>query len=560
MSFLLQGNGDKILQGNGDAILLNEAATSAGAIVTPLTVVEGYGYNTQRVSQVVAEVLETGTAEARVSQIVAEVLEGGSAAIRVSQIVVEVLTVSTVNAFTVDGVSRDILQHWSISEQLNERGTMRFGIKSMDASYRPGLREEVVFNWISILFFAGHIHHTEETALGNLGYGVVPIQTLCGATDYNALPDRRQVGLTLPAGTLKSMLELLDDYLTIYGVTLDPAQVNGPTIADDLVFTTGTLTAIFDKLSVITGYGWNISYDKVLSMFAPGTEAAPFDIVDNDSRVIGDVRVSPTTVEYGNYIIVKYTVPAETAFVYFFINNMPTDGTWFKVAGQTFTFKTVPVDPNDVQIEGTIAAQRGTVAAAIDPLDEVTGFDQGTRVDVYAAAPGLAGNNIQVESNDGNGGADFLWGVDGVPVASHLYYGTDAALTGSVTAEDVPAQEGGANLYEKTYEEPTAESEETAQALADGYLVQSLVQPREIRYRTRLHGIHPGQQQSIQVTGRNIGAGSPPGSACLITQVQISPEGSALYNYDITAVEGLIIVPSHQDGWRDMAGRAVSGN
>lgn len=456
--------------------------------------------------------------------------------------------------FIIDGSQRDILQHWSISEQLNERGTMRFGVKSMDASYRPSLREVVDFTWIGIHFFAGHIHHTDEGALARLPYGIVPIETQCGATDFSALPERRKIAITLPAGTLESMLDLLVPYLAVYGVTLDPAQVTGPTIAEDLVFTLGPLTAIFEKLSVITGYAWNISYDKVLSMFAPVAVDAPFNIEDSAAgraRVVGDVRVSPTTVNYGNHITVKFTVPAEQAFVYFLMDNLPSDGTTFKAAGQEFVFKNTPTDPNHVQIEATIVDTLDNVVAVIDPLEEVTAFNQTTRVDVYAAEAGASGNSIQVESNDGNGGADFRWGVEGGGVASHLYHGTDAALTGTVIAQNIPAQDGGANLHELVFEEPTAESEETAQALADGYLIRSLVQPREIRYRTRLHGLHPGMKQHIEVPGRNVDAD------CLITTVDISPEGSALYNYDVTAIEGLIITETIAGKWRRMTGRAA---
>lgn len=448
--------------------------------------------------------------------------------------------------FTIDGIARDILQNWSISEQLNERGTMRFGVKSMDATYRPGLREEVDFTWGGRHYFAGHIHHTDEGGLG--GYGVVPIVTDCGATDYNALPDRRKRALTLAAGTLKSMLQDVKELLEVYGVTLDPAQVDGPTIADDLVFTLGPLTQVLDKLSLVTGYAWNISYDKVLSMFAPGTENAPFDIEDGDSRVIGDVRVAPTSVDYGNHITVKYTEPAVAAYVYYVIEGLPSEDEWLKLAGQTYTFKAAPSGPNEIQIEATIADQRDAIITAIDPLDEIIATVQAAdALRVTAAEVGASGNSINVETN----AAAAHWGVEGVPIASHLYNGADAALTGTVIAQDIPAQDGGANLFELVFEEPTAESEATAQALADGWLVRSLVQPREIRYRTRLHGLHPGMKQHIEVPGRNVDAD------CLITAVDISPEGSALFNYDVTAVEGLVITTSHQEKWRQMGGVAA---
>lgn len=448
------------------------------------------------------------------------------------------------DGFKIDGSSRDILQHWTINTHLNERSTMNFGVKSMDGSYRPGLREEIDFRKFSIHFFAGHIHHTDEAGLG--GYGVVPIVTQCGATDFKALADRRKVTpQTIPAGTLKSQILELAEPLEVYGVTVHDDQVDGPSMPD-LALTGGSIFEAFQKLSVQSGYAFDIDYDKRLRMFAPGIEDAPFNIEDGDSRVKGDVRVSPTTVDYGNHITVRFTVPAEKAFVYFIIDNNPSDDTTFKVAGKDFVFKLSPTDPNHVQIGATINDTYNNFVGAVDPLDEVTAFNQTTRVDVYAAESGSAGNSIQVESNDLNGGADFHWGVDGVAVASHLYYGSDDALTGVVVAEDVPAQEGGANLYEKVYDEPTVRNEEAAQALADGYLARSLVQPREIRYRTRLHGLRVGMKQHIEVPGRNVDAD------CLITQIDISPEGSALLNYDVTAIEGQVIVASHQEKWRRM--------
>lgn len=450
------------------------------------------------------------------------------------------------NELSIDGEERDILQQWSISEQLNERGTMRFGVKSMDASYRPGLREVVNFNWIGIHFFAGHIHHADEGGLG--GYGVVPIVTQCGATDFNALLDRRQVEITLPSGTLKSQMELIAPYLVPFGTVIDPAQVNGP-MMPELVFTMGTLKALTDKLSVASGYASNINYDNVWSMFEPGIVAAPFNIEDNDARVIGDVRVSPTTVEYGNYIIVKWTVPAIAAYAFFELADVPTEDETVTIGSTVYVWKAAPGAAPEVQIGGDIAASIDNLIAAIFPSHpEVDAFEQASdSIRVTAISAGVAGNGIQVSTTC----VDGEWITEGGGQVSHLNFGADAALTGQVIAQNIPAQDGGANLHEKTYEEPTATSEATAQALADGYLVRSLVQPREVRYRTRLHGLRPGMQQQIQVTGRNVDG------PCLITAVDISPEGSAKYNYDVTAVEGLIIVPSYQDGWRTLAGRVA---
>lgn len=416
------------------------------------------------------------------------------------------------DGFTIDDEPIDILQRWSISEQLNERGTMRFGVKSMDASYRPGLREVIDFRRFSIHFFAGHIHHTDEGALARVPYGVVPIETQCGATDFSALPDRRQVAITLPAGTLKSMLEIVQPYLAIYGVTLDPAQVNGPSL-DALEFQLGSLKAVLDRLSVVSEYAWNINYDKVLSMFAPGAEAAPFDIEDGDARVQGDVLVSPTTVDYANRIVVRAGTGTQD------VSDPVGTGD-----GIEDTFE---LNYNVATLYGYVTndVTNETLRVVGDPDAATWEYNPATNSITRLSGAPANGNAITIPYN-----AQFPF---------------------DVVAEDVPAQDGGANLFERTIIEDKVFDVVTAQALANGYLVRSLVQPREIRYRTRLHGLHPGMQQQIQVTGRNVGG------SCLITNVEISPEGSAVINYDVTAVEGLVIVPSVQDGWRTLAGRVA---
>lgn len=416
------------------------------------------------------------------------------------------------DGFTIDGTPIDILQRWSISEQLNERGTMRFGVKSMDASYRPGLREAIDFRQFSIHFFAGHIHHTDEGALARVPYGVVPIETQCGATDFNALLDRRELSITLAAGTLKSQMEQIEPYLTPYGTVIAPAQVDGPTMPE-LTFAQGSLKALIDKLSLASEYASNINYDNEWSMFAPGTEAAPFDIEDDDGRVIGDVTVSPTSVAYANRIIVRAGTGTQD------VSDPVGTGD-----GIEDTFE---LNYNVAALYGYVTndVTNETLRVVGDPDSATWEYNPATNSITRLSGAPANGNAITIPYN-----AQFPF---------------------DVVAEDVPAQDGGANLFERTIIEDKVFDVVTAQALADGYLVRSLVQPREIRYRTRLHGLHPGMQQQIQVTGRNVDG------PCLITNVEISPEGSALINYDVTAVEGLVIVPSVQDGWRTLAGRVA---
>lgn len=446
----------------------------------------------------------------------------------------------------IDGTSVEIQPDWRIDETLNERNTMRFRLLSLDGTYRPASRAEIAFYVDSVLYFAGHIHQSTEGGLG--GYGVAALNHQFGAVDYNALPDRRQVELTLAAGTLKSWLQNeIEELVAIYGVTLDPAQVTGDTYGE-VVFERGMLTDLLNNISVISGYAWEIDYTKVLRMFAPGTTAAPFDIADGDGHVIGDLTVTPTLTDYANRIRVLYTTPASEAYAFFKLTANAGDTETATIGSEVYTFLTSPVGGNDVQIGASTADTIDNFIAKIYPAhDEVVASEQASdTVRVTASTAGAAGNGIQVSTTCANGS----WYTEGGGLVSHLVLGADAALTGVATAEDAGEQSGGANLFEKTYTHADITDSTTAQAMADGYLVKHLFEPREIRYRTHTAGLHPGMQQYIECSERNVDA------ACLITSVGISAAGQVLV-FDITATEGLVITPSYQEKWRENGGRAA---
>ena len=57
------------------------------------------------------------------------------------------------------------------------------------------------------------------------------------------------------------------------------------------------------KSATITGYVWNIDYHGVLTMWQPGLEAAPFDILDSNDHAKGDIIVEPIATEYATTIL-----------------------------------------------------------------------------------------------------------------------------------------------------------------------------------------------------------------------------------------------------------------
>lgn len=92
----------------------------------------------------------------------------------------------------------------------------------------------------------------KPTERGFQGVGLTPITTAVSALDFNALPNRRYVTATIPAGTLKAALLAIKPYLTPYGVTLDPAQVTGPSLPA-LTYNATKLTDVFADLEWLSG-------------------------------------------------------------------------------------------------------------------------------------------------------------------------------------------------------------------------------------------------------------------------------------------------------------------
>jgi hypothetical protein len=471
--------------------------------------------------------------------------------------------------FSIAASNKTIQPDWRISETMNGRNVMTFSVLSSDGLYRPSSRAVVAFAQDATTLFGGTVYDMDEAGLG--GYGVTAIVTKVGAVDYNELPERRQVEFTVPAGsTLKQALTQTVAYLSGYSVTLDAAQANGPTLTDALAFEFGPLTAALNKLSVITGYAWEIDYSGVLSMFAPGTlpsgltRAAPFNIAADDGNVIGDIAVSPSLSSFANTIIVRFTESARAAYAFLSATGNFSNGEQVVVGGRTYTFQTSLTDSNGnvaigVDAETSLTNLAAAIvlgsgagsayAASMTVNGSVEGYMQSASLmAARALSVGSSGNTIACTTT----AVDASWITEGGGATATLLFGADESLSNLVTATSGPA---AADLVERVIPHPEVRDTAMAQALADGYLVRSLVTPREIRYTTLQSGVHPGQQQTIVESRRDLNA------TCLITAVDVTATGNVL-RYDVTAVEGLVIAPSFMDVYRSWGGAStgVSGS
>lgn len=355
-----------------------------------------------------------------------------------------------------------------ISMTANGRATCSFDVISADASYRPPLDDEVIITEGGTRIFGGLIDRPREVGLFKNG-SHAGIVTKLSAVDFNAYVERRYVNETLVAGTLKAALTtLVANYLTGYGITLDAGQVNGPTLPE-LVYDYRKMTEVLDELATLTAesgepYVWRIDAFKVLRMYQPSTEAAPFDIIGNTpSQVIGDLEVEETRDHYANRIIVK--TPSKTE-----MNRIET----FTGDGSTTAFT----------LQYTLFASRGYVTSAgvfetlsIFPATGGTwSFDPVTNTMTRTSAPAL--------------GATITVGFDGT-------------FTGQGLAEDA-GEIASVKIWEKVVSVDAVPSDTTAQAMADAFLAKSLPVTKSVSYATAETGLRVGQSQTITVPRRNI--------------------------------------------------------
>ena len=158
--------------------------------------------------------------------------------------------------------------------------------------------------------FGGYVTTPIESGSG--GLPITAIVTKIEASDFNSLVDRRYITASIPAGTVKAALLVIETYLTTYGVSLDPDQVDGPTLPA-LEYSRSKAADVMTEIATLSGFLWEIDYDKILRMRQPGAISAPFNLAAGDGNTVGDVTVTPTRraagTVYANRVIVVAGTP-----------------------------------------------------------------------------------------------------------------------------------------------------------------------------------------------------------------------------------------------------------
>lgn len=437
---------------------------------------------------------------------------------------------------TINGVAVEIRQKsLTIAQTMNGRSTATFSIMSADRSYRPPLDAEVLIFVDGTRIFGGLITTPAEAGLHG---GVKPnINTRVTASDFHIYADRRAIKEDVPAGSLLSVLQILEPYLAIYGVTLDPAQAVGPTLPA-LIYDYRRCSDVLNELSTLTAqfgdqFIWQIDQFRVLRMYQPSGISAVFDLVgDTLPEVVGDLTLEKTRETYANRIIVKVPKKTELNRIERFDGDSVADTFALNYSLISFPYGVIRRYDTATGLPsgGETFGVEGTVDGGGNPVQ--WWYDADTNSIVRNIGAAEAGFTYEIEFN---GEKDEI-GIaqDDAEIALH-------GLTEKVVlVEEVP-------------------DNTTAQALAEGYLAQSLPIHNVINYKTRIDGLSTGQIQNITVPARDLSG------TAIITDIRTREfQHGLIYEVKAVLADDTSLLKGYRDLykiWRnDLAGSSPGTN
>ncbi len=131
---------------------------------------------------------------------------------------------------TINSVAKSfVLGSISFSRPVSGIATMSVDIDSLNGSYLPVVGQDVVLTESSTRRFAGVINGFRRVGIvGGDKPSMIRVRINVIALAIHA--QHRYVVGNLAAGNLKAALTFVVTYLSGYGITLDGAQVNGPTL------------------------------------------------------------------------------------------------------------------------------------------------------------------------------------------------------------------------------------------------------------------------------------------------------------------------------------------
>jgi len=310
--------------------------------------------------------------------------------------------------------------------------------------------------------------------------------------------------------TLAAVLaDLVADKLHLYGVTLAPGQVAGPTLAAGTGWTSRRGSDVLRDLVDQTGYMYEISPARVLRMFQPGTDAGPVAL--SEATNIADLTWEDAD-----------EIPHTTDVI-----------CWFGPATAGERLQTITAD--------------GVARAWI--------------MDV-AAVPGASTRGyVTVDGINKTIGDGAMYQFDSA--TSTLSVGTDPTPAAGVLIEffynaqypyALRRSTGGSPPVELEVNFPTIIDYAQASAIADQQLAVMTQAVRVFRTTTLEDGFSPGQATSQDAPSRDAAS-----VTVILTRVSARLETDLLWEWLLEGEETATLQPDYQTDWRRLVGASTSG-
>jgi hypothetical protein len=205
--------------------------------------------------------------------------------------------------FSIDGT--DVLSYLqrglSCDHYINNRPVLKCRLRVRDGdSYRPTVRDEVVFVDDGVTMFGGIVFSVKETDVINYKHCDLDLDCV----GYEVFADNVLFNGILGPDTLEDMLTDLIANLSPHGISVDAAQVTGDSLdAVTLPFT--TVRQGLDQLATLSGWNWKFQFDKTVIMEDPGTVGAPFALTDTNSTILA-LEHTKSLAKYVNEVWVRF--------------------------------------------------------------------------------------------------------------------------------------------------------------------------------------------------------------------------------------------------------------
>lgn len=419
------------------------------------------------------------------------------------------------------------------SNVAGQRG--RFELAVLDllgaTAYRPAPDDTVKFEDGATTLFEGRILGTRESPAQSAELDYTTTETVISGSDQTAYLDQPRVKLDIAAGvSLKTALtSIRDNWLTGYGITIDAAMASGPTlpaiVADKI-----TAAEAIALLSKITGWIRRLTGGKVLSMFSPGSVAAPYNLSDAGGDVMGIVEWSKDRKDYWNQILVRCGNQGGKVF---------HEQTWVATAGQTAFVLDYPMA--DIAAYGyvdvdTTGLGTGYVANPLNALGAHGTFTVSVATDAFTGDPVYTLTTTSARS-----------------VGHLVRFKYDRTSPFTVYARDA-GQIASKGLYELLVDRADIDDKTQAQALADGLLRYYLASTSKVvQVTTRKAGVpYPGQSLTLSFAARDVSG------TFMVIGVEFHDDVDRTLVCTLTCVEGTEATPTWLDFFRDLEGGGAS--